>query len=64
MMIVALLSHFFAKRCDAGEFASVVAEAVVNLVSDDVNIVTQADLRKRFQLFFSSRSCRSGWTGC
>ena len=46
-----MLLYFFAERCDAGEFASVVAEAVVNLVSDDVNIVTQADLRKRFQLF-------------
>ena len=46
-----VLLYFFAERCDAGEFASVVAEAVVNLVSDDVNIVTQADLRKRFQLF-------------
>ena len=47
-----VLLYFFAKCRNAGEFASVVAEAVVNLVSDDVNIVTQADLRKRFQLFF------------
>ena len=56
-----VLLYFFAERCDAGEFASVVAETVVDLIGNDIDIMAQADLCKRPELFFGIN--HAGWVG-
>ena len=53
--------YFLAECRNAGKFLSVVAETVIDLVGNDIDIMAQADLCKRAELFFGIN--HAGWVG-